>query len=46
MLFIEHRPLKFLEDGMGKGSGRAGWTPIRIAFENGARDLIGNGPPE
>ena len=33
------------EDGMGKGSGRADLTPIRIAFENGARDLIGNGPP-
>ena len=32
------------EDGMGKGSGKADLTPIRIAFENGARTLIGDAP--
>ncbi|MEE2788636.1 MAG: hypothetical protein VX589_14935 [Myxococcota bacterium] len=32
------------DDGMGKGSGKADLTPIRIAFENGARTLIGDAP--
>ena len=32
------------EDGMGKGSGRADLTPIRIAFQNGAKADFGNEP--